>query len=66
MEEAKNLTRSPEEPSGVRGAEYGESHQGKGDLTGSRVHSPRKAWHRHVIAKSRLVPREKSEGDRVL
>ena len=29
----------------------------------SRVHSPRKAGHKHVVAKSRPVPREKSEGD---
>src|SRR3989304_10005296 len=57
-------THSLEEPSGVRGAECGESHQGnKGDLTGSRVHTPRKAWHKHVAAKARPVPREKSEGD---
>jgi len=57
-------TRSLDEPSGVRGAECGESHQGnKGDLTGSRVHTPRKAWHKHVAAKSRPVPREKSEED---
>src|SRR3970282_1440373 len=57
-------TRSLEEPSGVRGAECGDSNQvNKGDLTGLRVHSPRKAWHKHVVAKSRPVPREKSEGD---
>jgi hypothetical protein len=59
--------RSLEEPSGVRGAECGESHQGnKGDLTRSRVHTPRKAWHKQVTAKSRLVRREKSERDIVL
>src|SRR5437870_9063451 len=59
--------RSLEEPSGVRGAECGESHQGnKGDLTRSRVHIPRKAWHKHVAVKSRPEPREKSEGDTVL
>src|SRR5437879_3202096 len=56
-------TRSLEEPSGVRGAECGESHHGnKGDLTGSRIHIPRKAWHKHVAAKSRPVPCEMSEG----
>ena len=60
-------TRSLEEPSGVRGAECGESHPGnKGDLMRSRVHIPRKAWHKHVDAKSRPGPREKSEGDTVL
>ena len=60
-------TCSLEEPSGVRGAECGESHQGnKGDLTWSRVHASRKAWHKHVVAKSRPVPREKSEGDILL
>src|SRR3970040_1839723 len=60
-------TRSLEEPSGVRGAECGDSHQGnKVDLTGSRVHTPRKAWHKHVAAKTKPVPREKSEGDILL
>lgn len=59
--------RSLEEPSGVGGTECWDSHQGnKGDLTGSRVHSPQKAWYKHVVAKSKPVPREKSEGDIVL
>ena len=33
---------------------------------GSWVHSPRKAWYKHVVAKSEPVLREKSEGDILL
>lgn len=58
---------SLEEPSGVGGAERGDSHRGnKGDLTGSGVRSPRKAWYKPVGVKARPQPREKSEGDIVL
>jgi hypothetical protein len=58
--------RSLEEPSGVGGAECWDSRQGnKGDLTESRVHSSRKVWYKHVMAKSGPELREKSEGDTV-
>lgn len=54
---------SPEGLLGVGGAECWDSHQSnKGDLTGSGVHSPRKAWYKHVDAKSEPEPCEKSEG----
>ena len=62
-EEAQTLDAQPRRTLRRKGSGMWESHQGnKGDLTGSRVHTPWKAWHKSVAAQSRPVPREKSEG----